>query len=120
MIEAATSFLAFVSRITSIFQIPSISIPAGNKPEISNEVGTPPTSFISGNDIILKFKSLGHKVSHLPLLNIEKMNYEKINFSDYGGIIFTSANAVKYLDLNKLDKNIVCFCVGEITEKKAK
>jgi len=72
------------------------------------------------SQIILKFKSLGHKVSHLPLLNIEKMNYEKINFSDYGGIIFTSANAVKYLDLNKLDKNIVCFCVGEITEKKAR
>ena len=72
------------------------------------------------SQIILKFKSLGHKVSYLPLLNIEKMNYEKINFSDYGGIIFTSANAVKYLDLNKLDKNIVCFCVGEITEKKAR
>ena len=70
--------------------------------------------------MILKFKSLGHQVSHLPLLNIEKMNYEEINFSDYGGIIFTSANAVKFLDLKKLDKNIMCFCVGDITEKKAR
>ena len=70
--------------------------------------------------MILKFKSLGHQVSHLPLLNIEKMNYEKINFLDYGGIIFTSANAVKFLDLNKLDKNIFCFCVGGTTEKKAR
>ena len=72
------------------------------------------------SDMILKFKSLGHQVSHLPLLNIEKMNYEEINFSDYGGIIFTSANAVKFLDLKKLDKNIICFCVGELTEKKAR
>ena len=72
------------------------------------------------SEMILKFKSLGHQVSHLPLLNIEKINYDEINFSDYGGIIFTSANAVKFLDLNKLDKNIICFCVGDITEKKAR
>jgi len=72
------------------------------------------------SDMILKFKSLGHQVSHLPLLNVEKMNYEEINFSDYGGIIFTSANAVKFLDLKKLDKNIICFCVGDLTEKKAR
>jgi uroporphyrinogen-III synthase len=48
------------------------------------------------------------------------MNYEEINFFDYGGIIFTSANAIKFLNLNKLDKNIICFCVGDITEKKAR
>ena len=72
------------------------------------------------SDMILKFKSLGHQVSHLPLLNIEKKEYDKTNFSEYGGIIFTSANAVKFLDLNKLDKNIMCFCVGNITEKKAR
>ena len=72
------------------------------------------------SEMILKFKSLGHQVSHLPLLNIEKINYEEINFSDYGGIIFTSANAVKYLDNNKLNKNIYCFCVGNVTEKKAR
>ena len=72
------------------------------------------------SEMILKFKSLGHQVSHLPLLNIKKVNYDKINFSDYGGIVFTSANAVKFLDLNKLNKNIMCFCVGNITEKKAR
>ena len=72
------------------------------------------------SEMILKFKSLGHQVSHLPLLNIKKVNYDEINFSDYGGIIFTSANAVKFLDLNKLNKNIMCFCVGNITEKKAR
>ena len=72
------------------------------------------------SEMILKFKSLGHKVSHIPLINIEKVNYEKIEFSDYGGIIFTSANAVKFLDLNNIDKNIKCFCVGNSTEKKAR
>ena len=72
------------------------------------------------SEMILKFKSLGHQVSHLPLLNIEGTNYEEINFSNYGGIIFTSANAVKFLDLSNLDKNIMCFCVGNVTEKKAR
>ena len=72
------------------------------------------------SEMILKFKSLGHQVSHLPLLIIEKMNYEKIKFLEYGGIIFTSANAIKFLDLNELDKSITCFCVGNITEKKAR
>ena len=72
------------------------------------------------SEIILKFQSLGHQVSHLPLLTIRKMDYEDFKFSDYGGIIFTSANAIKFLDLNKLDKNILCFCVGDLTEKKAR
>jgi len=72
------------------------------------------------SDMILKFKSLGHQVSHLPLLTVEKMNYEKIRFLDYGGIIFTSANAIKFLDLSELDRNITCFCVGDMTEKKAR
>ena len=72
------------------------------------------------SELILKFQSLGHQVSHLPLLNIKKTNYEKINFFDYGGIIFTSANAIKFIDLKKIDKNIICFCVGDATEKKAR
>ena len=72
------------------------------------------------SEMILKFQSLGHQVSHLPLLIIEKMNHEEINFLEYGGIIFTSANAVKFLDLNRIDKNIMCFCVGNKTEKKAR
>ena len=72
------------------------------------------------SELILKFQSLGHQVSHLPLLTIEKINYEDINFLDYGGIIFTSANAIKFIDLKKIDKNIMCFCVGNATEKKAR
>ena len=72
------------------------------------------------SEMILKFKSLGHHVSHLPLLTLEKINYGEVNFFEYGGIIFTSANAIKFLDLNKLDKKIMCFCVGDMTEKKAR
>ena len=72
------------------------------------------------SEMILKFQSLGHQVSHLPLIRIEKVNYEEINFSEYGGIVFTSANAVKFLNTEKIDKKIKCFCVGNITEKKVR
>ena len=72
------------------------------------------------SEMILKFKSLGHQVSHLPLLNIDKVDYEQINFSEFKGIIFTSTNAVKFLDLKSIDKNLLCFCVGSATEKKAR
>ena len=71
-------------------------------------------------EMISKFKSLGHQVSHLPLLNIDRMDYEQINFLNFKGIIFTSANAVKFLDLKTIDKNLLCFCVGSATEKKAR
>ena len=71
-------------------------------------------------DMILKFKSLGHQVSHLPLLTIDKIDYEKIVFSKYKGIIFTSANAVKFLEYKQIDKQTLCFCVGSATEKKAR
>jgi uroporphyrinogen-III synthase len=72
------------------------------------------------SEMIIKFKSLGHQVSHLPLLNINKMDHEQINYLDFKGIIFTSANAVKFLDSKTIDKNLLCFCVGSATEKKAR
>ena len=72
------------------------------------------------SEMIIKFKSLGHQVSHLPLLKIDKIDHGYINFSDFKGIIFTSANAVKFLDLKNVDKNLLCFCVGGATEKRAR
>jgi len=72
------------------------------------------------SEMILKFKSLGHQVSHLPLLVVEKVNYDSVNFQSFSGIIFTSANAIKFLDLKNIDKKILCFCVGEATEKTAR
>ena len=71
-------------------------------------------------DLILKFKSLGHQVSHLPVINIEKKDYEEPNYNEFKGIVFTSSNAIKNLDISKIDKGIFCFCVGNATEKIAK
>ena len=72
------------------------------------------------SEMILKFQSLGHQVSHLPLLKIEKVNYEETKLPNFKAIIFTSANAVKFLNFKKIDKNCLCFCVGNATEKKAR
>ena len=72
------------------------------------------------SEMIIKFKSLGHQVSHLPLLSVNKVEYDKINFLDYKGIIFTSVNAVKFLNLSSIEKKLLCFCVGSATEKKAR
>ena len=71
-------------------------------------------------EMILKFQSLGHEVSHLPLINIEGLKYKPLNYSEFIGIIFTSSNAVKFLDIKNIDKKTVCFCVGSATEKKAR
>ena len=71
-------------------------------------------------DLILKFKSLGHIVSSIPVISIKKKEYSKTDFSSFKGIIFTSSNAIKFLDTKLLDKNIKCFCVGNATELLAK
>ena len=71
-------------------------------------------------ELILRFKSLGHKVSHLPVIKIQNVNYDKININEFGGIIFTSANAIKNLNTSEINKKINCFCVGSSTESVAK
>jgi len=72
------------------------------------------------HEMILKFQSLGHEISHLPLISIEGLKYEAPNYSEFKAIIFTSANAVKFLDIKNIDKKLKCFCVGSATEKKAR
>ena len=72
------------------------------------------------SEMILKFQLLGNQVSHLPLLKVNKVNYDEVDLSIFKGIIFTSANAVKFLDVKAIDKKILCFCVGYATEKKAR
>jgi uroporphyrinogen-III synthase len=71
-------------------------------------------------EMILKFKSLGHNISHLPLISIEGLNYGSLRYSEFKGIIFTSSNAIKFLNIKDIDKKIICFCVGSSTEKKAR
>ena len=72
------------------------------------------------HEMILKFQSLGHEISHLPLINIEGLKHEAPNYSVFKGIIFTSSNAIKFLDIKNIDKQLKCFCVGDATEKKAR
>ena len=71
-------------------------------------------------DLIQKFKSNGFKVSNLPLLEINKLYYDEIKNYNYNAIIFTSSNAIKFLNLKNIKKNILCFCVGSYTEKTAR
>ena len=71
-------------------------------------------------DLIIKFKNLGHVVSHMPVIKIEKLNYEIKKVSEFKAIIFTSANAIKYFDTKQIDKKILIFCVGEATERKVR
>ena len=71
-------------------------------------------------DLIMRFTSQGHKVSHLPVIKINFIEYKTPDFSQYKGIIFTSSNAIKNLKISDIDKKIYCFCVGSSTEKVAK
>ncbi len=72
------------------------------------------------HEMILKFQAMGHEVSHLPLIKVEILNHETLDYSNFKGIIFTSSNAIKFLNTKKIDKKINCFCVGNATGKKAR
>ena len=63
---------------------------------------------------------LGHIVTHLPVIKIEKLETEKINLLNYKGIIFTSSNAIKFMNIEKFNSKIKCFCVGKVTELTAR
>ena len=45
--------------------------------------------------MIQRFKDLGHDVSHLPLLKIEKVENNNFNFNNYDALIFSSSNSIK-------------------------
>ena len=70
--------------------------------------------------LIERLKKLGHTVTHLPVIKIEELKTEKINFQNYKAVVFTSSNAIKFLNVDKFDSKIKCYCVGKATEFKAK
>ena len=70
--------------------------------------------------LIERLKKLGHMVTHLPVIKIEKLKTKKINLQNYKAIIFTSSNAIKFLDVDKFDSKIKCYCVGKTTEFTAR
>ena len=72
---------------------------------------------IDAEDLMRNFFSSNYKVIHLPTLSISSANMEPISTKDFDGLIFTSANAVRFLKLRNDEKNIKCFCVGNITER---
>jgi len=70
--------------------------------------------------LIERLKNLGHVVTHLPLIKIQKLKTSPINLENYKAIIFTSSNAIKFMNIKKFDLKIKCFCVGNATEQNAK
>ena len=70
--------------------------------------------------LIENLMKLGHAVTHLPVIKIEKLETKKINLLNYQAIIFTSSNAIKFMNIEKFNSKIKCFCVGKATELTAK
>ena len=72
---------------------------------------------IESEDLMMNFFDPKYKVIHIPTLNISSANMKPISSKDYDGFIFTSANAVRFLKIKNEEKNIKCFCVGNLTER---
>ena len=70
--------------------------------------------------LIERLKKLGHMVTHLPVIKVERLETEKINFQNYKAVIFTSSNAIRFLNVDKFDSKIKCYCVGKMTELRAR
>ena len=71
-------------------------------------------------DLIEALINRGHFVTHLPVIKIQKLETRKIDLTDYKAIIFTSSNAIKFMNIKNFEKKIECFCVGNTTELIAK
>ena len=67
---------------------------------------------IDSEDLMSKLFSLGHKIIHIPTLKISATNDNFVDAQKYDAFIFTSANAVRFLNLKNEDKKIKCFCCG--------
>ena len=70
--------------------------------------------------LIERLQKLGHMVTYLPVIKIEELQTKKINLLHYKAVIFTSSNAIKFLNVDKFDSKIKCYCVGKTTEFKAR
>jgi uroporphyrinogen-III synthase len=70
--------------------------------------------------IIEKLNKLGHTTTHLPVIKIQKLETKKINLENYQAVIFTSSNAIRFMNIKKFNLKIKCFCVGSSTELTAK
>ena len=66
---------------------------------------------IDAEDLMGKLFSLGHKIIHIPTLKISSLKTNSIDLSKYDALIFTSANAIRNLNIINHDANKLCFCV---------
>ena len=71
-------------------------------------------------ELFEKLNKLGHTTTHLPVIQIEKLETKKINLESYEAVIFTSSNAIRFMKIEKFNLRIKCFCVGRSTEITAK
>jgi len=71
-------------------------------------------------NLITKLKKLDNLVTHLPVIKIEKLKTKEINLQNYKAVIFTSSNAIRFMNVEKFNSKIKCFCVGGVTEFTAK
>ncbi len=72
---------------------------------------------IDSEDLMGKLFSLGHKIIHIPTLKISANVSDPIDEKKFDAFVFTSANAIRNLNVIHKDKSKLCFCVGSITEK---
>ena len=70
--------------------------------------------------IIKRLIKVGHMVTHLPVIKIKKLKTKKIDLNNYQALIFTSSNAIRFMNVEKFDFKVKCFCVGRATELTAK
>ena len=70
--------------------------------------------------LIERLKKMGHTVTHLPVIKIEGLKTKRINFHNYKAVIFTSSNSIKFLNVERFNPTISCYCVGKVTELAAK
>ena len=69
---------------------------------------------IDAEDLMTNFFSSNYKVIHLPTLSINSANMEPINTKEFDGLIFTSANAVRSLQL-KNDVDMLLYMARSAT-----
>ena len=69
-------------------------------------------------ELIKNLKITLHTVSHLPLINIKKITNNYNDLKNYKGIIFSSTNAIKFLNTKIFQKKFIVFVWVNLLKKK--
>ncbi len=71
-------------------------------------------------DLIKKLKIIGHTITHVPIIKIFPLKIDRINFSRFKALVFTSSNAIRNFQFYEEVRSIKCYCVGNQTAQTAK